>query len=816
MMFKQMLKRLTLGVGLLAGTMAGAATPIFWLTNGIMPEQDRCQLLSQDKVTGEPDGFAFDGQGSYMLFRTPEKLSAVTFALQVNCIGGAAGDQAMLARRGFHNFLGCDRDGRPVLEIWNAGKNERIRLVGTTVLQPGKWYNLAGVVCPDGAQTRLTLYVDGKPEAEKSFAGQPCAYDNELLVGGCNPWGREAANMFRGRLNSLRVYATALSAAEVAGLVLPPPRAVKIGDSVSAGDFGAVPNDGKDDTAAVHRALAFMQLHKIHKLVFAPGTYDFHESPAKDLYDQTHWAFHLRDVNGLDIDGGGAKFLFHGRQFLIYSWNGSNITLRNLTVDYDRAFYSQGKVTALAADKRSFEIDIEPEYPVKGGEKVEAFLEMDPVSGLPAGPGLDVYYRVSGTELIGPQRLRVKMTDTIEVTPGKTILLRHDLYTASLLRFLHGENIRLENLEIRMGSGMAIVGQYIRNFTLEKVRITPAPERHNPMTVASDGVNLLGCSGRVLIDNCVLDGMGDDCFNIFTNYWSIKEVPDRHTIVIYNEKSNSQETPQEHAGDRFEFLNYDDLQVAFTRTIAKLEPDFKAHTARVTFTEELPENCRPGSMILMKQNQLESVILRNTLFRALRGRGVAIQAPNVTVENNRFVDNCSSGIHISTTLSPWFEAGPADKVMIRGNEFRNCVRNGHGKNSAVIQIGAVLRNREFNDLMTEGKNSLHGVHRDIRIIDNRIIGSSNGGMVINSVRNVEIRGNLLQDLSLAPVSTWKTNYWWSRNAVTMIGAHGVVFADNRYVDTRDSKTEGILYVGEGCDPDTPVMSGNSGFKVVRP
>ena len=224
MLIRKMAKGLLCAGFCLAGVIVGAAEPYMTLTGTGKPSPARIQILSQKGVVAGADGLVFDGRGSYLQLRTPDKLSAVTIALQVNCNGGAAGDQAMVARRGFHNFLGCDRDGHPVLEIWNAAQNERIRLVGTSVLEPGKWYNLAGVVGPDATQTRLTLYVDGKSEAEKSFSGQPYAYENELLIGGCNPWSSTVANMFPGKLNSVRVYAEALTAENVAATVLPLPQ----------------------------------------------------------------------------------------------------------------------------------------------------------------------------------------------------------------------------------------------------------------------------------------------------------------------------------------------------------------------------------------------------------------------------------------------------------------------------------------------------------------------------------------------------------------------------------------------------------------
>ena len=52
-------------------------------------------------------------------------------------------------------------------------------------------------------------------------------------------------------------------------------------------------------------------------------------------------AFHLRGLNNVILDFGGATLLLHGRiqPFIIDECE--NITIRNVTVAYDRAFYSE-------------------------------------------------------------------------------------------------------------------------------------------------------------------------------------------------------------------------------------------------------------------------------------------------------------------------------------------------------------------------------------------------------------------------------------------------------------------------------------------
>ena len=63
-----------------------------------------------------------------------------------------------------------------------------------------------------------------------------------------------------------------------------------------------------------------------------------------------------------------------------------------MTIDWERPPFSIGTVTA-KGDK-SFDVRVLDEFPVKGGEPVQAFMDYDPKTRLPRRHGLDVYHGV--------------------------------------------------------------------------------------------------------------------------------------------------------------------------------------------------------------------------------------------------------------------------------------------------------------------------------------------------------------------------------------------------------------------------------------
>lgn len=601
------------------------------------------------------------------------------------------------------------------------------------------------------------------------------------------------------------MLALSLSSAACASDSAPQPLPAGSG-VVCVNDFGAVPGDGKDDTAAVKKAFAYMRENGKSTLLFKEGQYDFFQS------DPRHYSyiFALRNVDNVTVSGTAGKttLMFHGSSFLVMAEDCSGLTFRDLAMDYSRPHFSLGTVTSVAPDKRSFEIDVDKDYPVKADMPVLALLELNPANNLPE-KGISAHYVVSKVEEVAPQKLKISLKQVLNppLENNARFLMRHNLYSGNLMRFQHCKDIVLQDLTVYSAPSMGAVAQYTTNFTVKNVKFVPSPERKNaPYSIASDGLSAHSCKGRLLIDGLVVDGNLDDGMNFYQSfYWTIRGQAGKRAAHLAIARTNSAEIPQFRPGDKVDFLN-EKLQVYATRQIASCGSDNKEHAPLVEFTEDLPP-FRPGIDLIVFSNEGASIEIRNSFFRSHRGRGITLQASNAVIENNRF-DTSMSGIHLTTCLIPFAEAGPVQDVVIRNNEFNDCMKRTANR-TAVIELNATLRN-PFHE-GAEGRLSLNGPHRNIKIIGNRINRTNNAAMAIASVTGCEIRGNVISDASLQPRQTWGTKLFWTKNAVTFAGARDVVFEDNRY--TAANGTPGRMVIGEGCE--NLQLTGNSGFQELR-
>ena len=582
--------------------------------------------------------------------------------------------------------------------------------------------------------------------------------------------------------------------------------AISASAAVCVNDFGAIPNDGKDDTPAVKKALQHALQTKDKELVFKEGQYDFFQAHPKHYL----YLFQLRNVKGLTVSGTADKtrLLFHGSSFLVMAHDSENITFRNLTMDYSRPHFSLGTVTSVAPDERSFEIAVDKDYPVKGGMPVLALLELNPANNLPE-KGISAHYVVSKVEEAAPQKLKISLRQVLNppLKNNARFLLRHNLYSGNLMRFQHCKNVVLENLTVHSAPSMGAVAQYTTNFTVRNVKFIPSPERKNaPYSIASDCLSAHSCKGKLLVDGLVADGNLDDGMNFYQSfYWTIKKQVSPRAAQLGIDRTHSAEIPQFRPGDKVNFLN-EKLQVYATRTVASCGKDNKEHAPLVEFTEDLPQ-FRPGIDLIVFNNEGMTIEIRNSFFRSHRGRGITLQAGNATIENNRF-DTSMSGIHVTTCIVPFAEGGPAQNVVIRNNEFNNCMKRTANR-TAVIEFNATLRNPFFKG--AEGRLSQDGPHSNIKIIGNKINRTNNAAMAIASVTGCEIRDNVISDASMRPGQTWGTKLFWTKNAVTFAGARNVVFSNNTYKSSTGKP--GRLVVGESCE--NLKISDNKGFQQLK-
>ena len=533
---------------------------------------------------------------------------------------------------------------------------------------------------------------------------------------------------------------------------------------VNVAALGAAPDDGADDAPAVARAIEHARKTGARRIVFPTGRYDFHAG-SNPTNPGAMMAF--QNLDRVEIDGQGSEFRFHGLAQGLTFHQCSNIRVRDLRIDCERAPFSVGHV--VAAGERSFDVEVEQEYPVKGGEPVGAFMDYDPATRTPMRRGVDAYNAVSGTELLKPQVLRVHLKWPITMKPGVLVVLRHQVYGYNALTFTRCSRVRVEGVTVHSMPGMGLVAVHSTDVALDRFRVIPRPGTRHPMSATADATHFMGCKGTVSLRNCVFEGMGDDGANIKSGlYLTVQKRLDERTVLARH-NLNLVDLPD--PGDVMEAFPTETM-VAYGQATVKsavLEDDRTTH--RVEFAEPLPSELREGD-VLGNASRTPKLRMSNCTVRLNRARGVLCQTRDAIIENCTF-DRCTGpGILVLTEVAHFFESIGTRDVVVRNNRFLDCNYGAAGADASLMAM-AWLKGFVYPPRP--------GVHRNIMIRGNTIEDTDGGGILAAGVDRLTIEHNTIRNICRNPTSDD------GAYGVRIINCSNVRLRGNRIPKDRQSK-----------------------------
>jgi hypothetical protein len=492
--------------------------------------------------------------------------------------------------------------------------------------------------------------------------------------------------------------------------------------------FGAMPNDGQDDTQAFLDAFREAQETGAKRIVLRPGRYDL-TAGANAADANTLFAFH--DLDGLTVDGGGAELWVSGATNLFAFTRCRDVTVRNLAVDSPRPPFSVGEV--IAAEPRSFDVRVADEFPVVGGEGVSAYMDYDKATRLPAPHGLDVYGSVASTELIAPQTLRLHLDRDILLQVGRLVVLRHLVYGHDAFIFDHCSRVKVEDVTVYSTPGMGVVAIVCEDISLSRfdVRIRPGTQRL--MSSTADASHFAGCKGTVSLTDCYYEGMGDDGANVKSGlYLTVLKRVDDHTVLgQHNLKMVDLPDP----GDTMELIHADTL-IAYASSgvrAASIEPG-EGNVHRVTFADALPAELREGDVI-GNASRAPRLRMKGCTVARNRARGVLCQTRDAVIEDCTF-DHCTSaGVLVMTEVVYFYESIGTRDVTVRGCRFLGC-NYGAASAESALQAFAWVKDWAYPPRP--------GVHHGVTFEDNVIAGTDEAAIFAAGVDGLTIRGNTIE------------------------------------------------------------------------
>ncbi|MGE4490363.1 MAG: right-handed parallel beta-helix repeat-containing protein [Kiritimatiellales bacterium] len=489
-------------------------------------------------------------------------------------------------------------------------------------------------------------------------------------------------------------------------------------------------------------------------LVLPPGDIHFHPDGALEKYyyvsNNRHSlkriVFPIIEKKKITIDGGGARFIFHGEVVPFAVEQSEEIVLRNFSVDWERPFYSEGVITGaddagvtVKVDRSVFPFHSEGRKMIFDGEGWshgfhEGLFELDAATGMSAylsGDAMGAGVRSSWeAEEEDAEHIRIRERFFRRPKIGNILVLRHYPRLCPAIFLKQSKDTLIENITLYHAGGMGVIGQFCENITVRFCQVTPPAGRHFSVTV--DATHFVNCRGLVTLEDCLFEGQLDDSTNVHGINTRVQKILDDVSLITERVHHEQYGVEIGFPGDRMKFSCNATMLAYAENRIVSVEP-VDERTAKIIFENRLPEALQPGHVL---ENMDWSADLRITgcTVRSARARGFLISTPGrVVVENNR-IEAPGSAIKISGDANYWFESGAVRDVLIRRNTFGDCCYGPIEWGRAVIDIDPEIADPHGNP---------DCFHRGIRIENNRFSTFDTGILYARSVDGITFIGNTI-------------------------------------------------------------------------
>ena len=493
--------------------------------------------------------------------------------------------------------------------------------------------------------------------------------------------------------------------------------------TVSVRDYGAFPNDGKDDTLSIRKAISENLKNNGTRIVFEAGKYQI----------DPKWGF-VAEILGADrimLDGCGAVLISSSRGGIFPITGSKNITIANFNFDTNPLPFAVVKV--LSAGQGYFDAEIQNGYEFCRSP-VRAINAYDPNTNSLI-KGFDLYQLQSNkpAEDLGNGKMRVYANAIPPV--GMYVVLRYEVYGEGVVRMGGAENIRLYNLSLYSHAGMGIYAENSKNIQLDNIYVGIPKESARAMSITADATHFNVCRGNLYVMNSSFSRMGDDAMNVHQMYWILAEPPSGKKIKIKFGRKGlfcPHLAPME--SETVEFGAQDNwLRPEETRKVISKRIDSNTQTIELELDSPMPVDTAVGTPISIREANVR-LFVNNCESYGNRARGFLIQTRNYAlIENCLFKDNTMMPILIENDNNYWFEGAGTSNLVIRNCRFINA--NTWGYSTAAICARSSV---------SAGTPKIGGVHDNITIENCTFQNCGNNPINLSDTEEIKLVNNKIE------------------------------------------------------------------------
>lgn len=458
---------------------------------------------------------------------------------------------------------------------------------------------------------------------------------------------------------------------------------------VRVSDFGAVPNDGKNDLKQIRKALRKAEKTGATKIVFDAGTYDIFHSDIEE--NDALVLSHTPNVTmegAVDADGEPATMLLRHYEMapdlkaknLLRIDECENFTLRNMKFDNSPRYMTSGEV--IFNDGKHVVVRIFDGCSLVDGTRLYCANLWDmktrnlkhtgsvTFGGSVSKKAAEYTTRVTNWD---ERKVLISSTDAaskIEVGDG---ISWHFGWNGTQVDFWKCDNMRMENVHSYSAIGFHFQSSLCRNLSGYRVRIGREGDDLN--CGSRDAWKMWLCMGEATMNAIHMDGVRWDGQNVHGKFLYFVDAEGPNTATFsYNGMSVERVEPGDKIG-MWKDRENESLMTVKSYEVLPIEWG-KPRLVRVSFEEPLPDflcastPCNPYSHTC-------HYTLENSTFENIAGCASILRNDDSTIRGCTFAHIMYPAVFLGGDLNN--ESVTGKNLLVEGCEFEDCAwesRNG--------------------------------------------------------------------------------------------------------------------------------------------
>ncbi|MHB1485659.1 MAG: hypothetical protein ACYCYI_13515 [Saccharofermentanales bacterium] len=452
-------------------------------------------------------------------------------------------------------------------------------------------------------------------------------------------------------------------------------------------DFGAIADGDTNCAEPVKNAITkAISLNKPVEIKLEEGEYRFNAATAQSA------AILINNAKNLTISGvkGQTLFIIENPGIGTFLLNDcENITIRNITIDYDPLPFTQGTVVAFDMTDSTVDIDIDDGYTLP---TEDFYIKAESRAGITANlDGDETMYGLSAIwtdDVLHVKdriyRIKAKYPDQFgsnSFKKGDRFFYKSSRYTQAGVCAVRTKNISISDMTIYAGPSVATVWGMCDTVHINRLTVAIKPGSGRLLANNADGIHAFGTRNGMIVENSSFSGNGDDEVNIHSRAGYIEQIVSSTKIRV-----NNYGTSEYRVGDMIQIFDTKANMPRAEVKILSIANDTGKPTVQ-TITLDKPvtgimaaETLSGADMVFNLSACGQGSVFRNNIFGIGAGRNMLIQSRGISILDNSFKsqDGWSICIYHDTN----FGEGPqGTDITIDGNTFTGV---GRGRIASIV------------------------------------------------------------------------------------------------------------------------------------